>query len=69
MTRVAIDEDLCQGVRECAAIAPQAVSFDAVGIAQVNPTAPDLDPEVAARLVATCPSMAITIVDARTTRP
>jgi ferredoxin len=62
VTRVTIDEDLCQGARECAAIAPQAVSFDAVGIAQLDPGQPDLDPEVAARLVATCPSMAISIV-------
>jgi ferredoxin len=56
-----IDEDLCQGARECAAIAPGLVTFDSVGIAQVEPGAAELDAELAARLVATCPSMAITI--------
>lgn len=68
MTRVSIDEDLCQGARECAAIAPGSISFDSVGIAQLDPSAAELEADVAARLVATCPSMAITI-DAPTSKP
>lgn len=64
MTRIQIDEDLCQGTRECAVLAPALVTFDAVGIAQVDPAAPELSPEEADRLVATCPSMAISIAGA-----
>jgi ferredoxin len=62
--RIVIDEDLCQGTKECAAIVPGLVTFDGVGIAQVDPTAPELSDQEAARLVATCPSMAISIADA-----
>lgn len=64
MTRIAIDEDLCQGARECAALVPGLITFDALGIAVVAPGAPELSDDEAARLVATCPSMAISIADA-----
>ena len=63
MTRIQIDEDLCQGTRECAALAPGLVTFDAVGIARVAPGAPEVSGDEAQRLVAICPSMAISIVD------
>ena len=64
MTRVRIDDDLCQGSRECAALVPGLVTFDAVGIAEVAPDAPEITEDEARRLVATCPSMAISIADA-----
>lgn len=64
MTRIAIDGDLCQGTAECAAVAPGLIAFDDLGIAQVDPAADEVSGEVADRLVATCPSMAISIVDA-----
>lgn len=56
---IRIDEDLCQGTGECAAIAPDAVTFDADGIAV--PTGVTVTQDVAERLVKTCPSMAISI--------
>jgi len=62
MKLIIIDGDLCQGSRQCAAIAPQAVGFSADGVA--GPTGVTLDDEVADRLAATCPAMAITVVDA-----
>jgi len=58
--RIVIDDGLCQGTRECAALAPDAVSFDSTGIAHVVDGHSELDDEIADRLVATCPSMAIT---------
>jgi ferredoxin len=64
MARITIDEDLCQGSRECAAIVPGLVAFDGVGIASVHPDAPPISDDEASRLVATCPSMAIAIADA-----
>ncbi len=58
MKRIVIDADLCQGTKECAEIGGSAIRFDAVGIASVadDETFPD---DVADRMVATCPSMAI----------
>lgn len=64
MKRIVIDADLCQGTRECAAIAPDAVSFDTVGIAHAVADNDVLDDDVADRLAALCPSMAITAVPA-----
>lgn len=64
MARITIDEDLCQGTKECAAIVPGLVTFDAVGIATVAPDAPEISDDEAERLVATCPSMAISIAEA-----
>ena len=64
MTRIVIDEDLCQGSKECAALVPGLVTFDSVGIAVVAADAPEISDEEAARLVAICPSMAISIADA-----
>jgi ferredoxin len=62
MKLIVIDGDLCQGSRQCAAIAPQAVDFNVDGVA--NSTSVVLNDEVAERLAATCPAMAITVVDA-----
>lgn len=59
MKRIVIDGDLCQGTGECAVIAPGAVTFDGTGIASVADGCGELDDAVADRLVATCPSMAI----------
>jgi ferredoxin len=64
MTRIAIDENLCQGTKECAALVPGLVVFDDVGIAAVNPDAPEVSDDEAGHLVAICPSMAISIADA-----
>ena len=64
MTHIQIDGDLCQGTRECAALAPGLVTFDAVGIAQVDPGAPEVSADEAQRLIAICPSMAISLADA-----
>lgn len=58
MKRITIDDDLCQGTQECVAVAAHAVTIDGYGIAQ--PTGVDLDDDVADRLAAICPSMAIT---------
>jgi ferredoxin len=62
MKLIVIDADLCQGSRQCAAIAPQAVGFGPDGVAV--PTGMTLDDQVADRLAATCPAMAITAVNA-----
>jgi ferredoxin len=59
MVRIAIDEDLCQGSGECVAIAGSVITQDELGIAHVRTEVAD---DVAARVVATCPSMAITVV-------
>ncbi|BBZ43384.1 ferredoxin [Mycobacterium parmense] len=61
MKRVTIDEDLCQGAKECAAIAAEAVEFDNDGIAHA--TAAVLADDIASRMEAACPSMAITATD------
>lgn len=60
MKRIVIDSDLCQGTGECAVIAPPTVWFDETGIAHVVDDHAVVDDDVAARLAATCPSMAIT---------
>lgn len=62
MKRIVIDADLCQGTRECAAIAGSAVTFDATGIASVGADVAFPD-DVANRMVAMCPSMAISTLD------
>jgi len=59
MGHIEIDEDLCQGTGECAALAGDLVTFDALGIARVTDADADVSDDLAARLVATCPSMAI----------
>ncbi|MGH3556625.1 MAG: ferredoxin [Mycobacterium sp.] len=64
MKRIAIDENLCQGSRVCAGIAPTAVDFDDDGIARV--TGAVLTDEVATLMESACPSMAITVVDVPT---
>ena len=61
MKRIAIDEGLCMGSRECAGIAPQAVEFDADGIASA--TDMELPDEIAEQMAASCPGMAITVKD------
>ena len=60
MKRILIDGDLCQGTGECAALSPATVTFDATGIAEAVAGHDVLDDDLADRLVATCPSMAIT---------
>ncbi len=60
MKRIVIDTDLCQGTKECAALAPGLVEFDDSGVAHVAPGGGSIDDELADHLVATCPSMAIT---------
>ncbi|MEY2456591.1 MAG: ferredoxin [Acidimicrobiaceae bacterium] len=64
MKRLVIDGDLCQGTRECQALAPSAVTFDAMGIAHTVDGGPTISDDVADRVAATCPSMAITAVPA-----
>lgn len=61
MKNIHIDENLCQGTRECAGIAAAAVKFDDDGIASA--TGAVLPDDVARRMEAACPSMAITVVD------
>ncbi len=63
MTRLVIDADLCQGTGECAALAPDLIEFDALGIAVVRDRAASVDAALAQRIAATCPSGAITAVD------
>ncbi len=62
MKRIIIDADLCQGTKECAEIAGSAIRFDDVGIASVADDETFSD-DVADRMVATCPSMAIATLD------
>ncbi len=59
MTRIEIDGLLCQGTKECAALAGDVVAFDDLGIAHVVDADAPVPDDVAQRLVATCPSMAI----------
>ena len=61
MKLVVIDEDLCQGARECASIAPEAVIFSDDGVARGTDTV--LADGIAAHMEAVCPSMAITTID------
>lgn len=62
MARILIDESLCQGTKECAALAGDAIGFDDLGIAHaVDPDA-QLPDDLAQRLAATCPSMAIVVL-------
>lgn len=64
MKLIVIDEALCQGTGECAAIAPGAIAFDSTGIAGVLEGRGEVEDDVADRMVATCPSMAITAIHA-----
>lgn len=61
MARIAIDGDLCQGTAECMNIAPGLVELDGLGIATVVDPDAEVSEEVAGRLVATCPSQAISV--------
>lgn len=62
MKRITIDDDLCQGTQECVAVAAHAVEIDDDGIARPNDVV--LDDDLADRLAATCPSMAIAALPA-----
>ncbi|BBZ77292.1 hypothetical protein MANY_26290 [Mycolicibacterium anyangense] len=62
MKRVIFDENLCQGTKECASIAAQAVTFASDGIAEGTDAV--IDDDTAERMVSSCPSMAITAIDA-----
>ena len=59
MPRVTIDDSLCQGTAECMNIAPALIELDGLGIATVADPDAEVSDEVAAKLVATCPSRAI----------
>ena len=62
MKRIVIDGDLCQGTKECAALLPNAIAFDASGVAHLGPNEDGvIDDELADLVAATCPSMAITV--------
>ena len=61
MKFIVIDGGLCMGSRECAGIAPEAVEFDPDGIASA--TEVGLPDEIAQRMAASCPAMAITVKD------
>lgn len=61
MKCIVIDEELCQGTKECSAIAAEAVEFTDDGVAHATGAA--LDNAVADRIEAACPSMAITTTD------
>lgn len=63
MTRLVIDGDLCQGTGECAALAPDLITFDDLGIAVVRDPDASVDAALVRRIVATCPSGAITAVE------
>jgi ferredoxin len=63
MKRIMVDGDLCQGSGECAAIAPSLIVFDESGVAQVVPSSDDgVADDIAERLVAICPSMAVSLI-------
>lgn len=59
MARITIDDSLCQGTAECTTIAPGLVELDGLGIATVVDADAVVSDDVADRLVATCPSQAI----------
>lgn len=61
MKGIDIDQDLCQGTKECASIAAEAVEFTDEGIAQATGTG--LPDAVAHQMEAACPSMAITVFE------
>lgn len=61
MKTIVIDDGLCMGSGECAGIAPAAVEFNSEGIASA--TRVQLPDEIAERMVAACPAMAITVKD------
>lgn len=60
MSRVVIDEELCQGTGSCLSLAPAAIELDGLGIAHVVDDSAELDDDVVAKLISICPSMAIT---------
>lgn len=59
MPRITIDDSLCQGTAECLNIAGSLIELDGLGIATVVDADAEVSDEVAAKLVATCPSQAI----------
>lgn len=61
MARIAIDGDLCQGTAECMNIAPGVVELDGLGIATLVDPDAEVPDDVAGKLVATCPSQAISL--------
>lgn len=61
MARIAIDDSLCQGTAECVNIAPGLIELDGLGIATVVDPDSEVTDEVAGKLVATCPSQAISL--------
>lgn len=61
MKRIVIDGDSCQGSRECAGIAAEAVDFDGDGIASATDAV--LTDDVAWHMESACPGMAITVID------
>jgi ferredoxin len=61
MARIAIDGDLCQGTAECMNIAPGVVELDGLGIATLVDPDAEFPDDAAGKLVATCPSQAISL--------
>jgi ferredoxin len=61
VARITNDDSLCQGTAECMNIAPGLIELDGLGIATVVDPDAELSEEVAAKLVATCPSQAISL--------
>lgn len=64
MKCIVIKEELCQGTKECAAVAAEAVEFTDDGVAHA--TGAVLADEIADRIEAVCPSMAITTTEVQT---
>jgi ferredoxin len=59
--RVVIDPDRCQGMGECSDIVPGLIEYDVLGIARVVAEPVEVEPDALRRLVAVCPSRAITL--------
>ncbi len=59
MTRVLVNEELCQGSGQCVALAPETLGLDEMGVAAVWINAPELTLDEAENLVRVCPAMAI----------
>jgi len=56
--RLKVDPDLCQGTGQCVQLAAGSITFDSIGVAQVVGDG-CVDDDTARRLIAICPSMAI----------
>jgi ferredoxin len=61
--KVEVDAMACQGHGLCYALAPDVIDLDDDGHATMRPGGPEPAADLAARLVASCPELAITATE------